>query len=403
MTAPPSRIVLAAPYQGIVSAKAGIAAMAQKVTRSGVVKHASGLAIRRADLDRAQPFRWAWNQRVLLGYINLQVGEEGVGKGNLTAWQAARITRGELDGDLKGSPRQVLFIGDEDAWDHIWVPRLHAAGANLDLLAYIEAGTTGGVLDVRKDADALRLLIEDKGTALVYFDQLLDNLGVADSWKDKEVRDALAPIRRVAQATGCAMLASMHPNKRGGSFRDRVSGTPAFNALSRSSLLVAAHPDEEGRAVVVRAKGNYSAEPPAFEFRIEEELVTVGKGARARTLTTSRICAIRETGLRRDELLAATAANRTRPESDASRAKAMLSEMFASGARIPAADALERMSAEGFSERVAQRARADLGIKTWKEGYQGGYMWGWKADNKVKVKSRRVVAPKATSAREGDR
>lgn len=370
----------------LVSAKASVTAMAKKVTRNGAIKHASGLTLRKANIERARPFRWAWNQRVLMGYINLQVGEEGVGKGNLTAWQAARISRGELEGDLKGTPRTVVFIGDEDSWDHIWTPRLHVAGADLSHVLAIEAGTKGGVIDVKQDADALRELIKTDNVALVYFDQLLDNLGYTDSWKDKEVRDALAPIRRVVQDTDVAMLASMHPNKRGGSFRDRISGTPAFNALSRSSLLVAAHPEEEGRAVVVRAKGNYSAEPEAFEFRIEEELVNVGKGGDARTITTSRICDMRYTGLRRDELLAASAAKRTRPESDASQARARLSELFANGEVRPAKDVIAQMEAEGFKERVTQRARRDLGIKTWQEGYQGSHQWGWKADRKIKVK-----------------
>ena len=34
----------------------------------------------------------------LLGYLNLLVGDEGVGKGTLLAWLIARLTRGELPG-----------------------------------------------------------------------------------------------------------------------------------------------------------------------------------------------------------------------------------------------------------------------------------------------------------------
>jgi hypothetical protein len=104
---------------GIMSARGAVIAMTKKVTRNDVIKHASGLTVRKARLENARPFRWAWNQRVLLGYLNLQVGEEGIGKGNLTAWQAARITRGELQGDLRETPRRVAFIGDEDSWDNI--------------------------------------------------------------------------------------------------------------------------------------------------------------------------------------------------------------------------------------------------------------------------------------------
>lgn len=372
----------------IVSAKSPVMAMAKKVTHNGVVKHASGLTLRKANIERARPYRWAWNKRVLMGYINLQVGEEGIGKGNLTAWQAARITRGELDGDLKGKPRTVVFIGDEDSWDHIWTPRLHAAGADLSRLFVVEAGTKGGVMDVKADAEALRDYVEAEDVALVYFDQLLDNLGYTDSWKDKEVRDALAPIRRVAQETDVAVLASMHPNKRGGSFRDRISGTPAFNALSRSSLLVARHPEDETRVAVVRAKGNYSVEPPAVEFRIEEHQLAVG----GRTITTSRITDVRETALTQADVL--DGRSTSGQASIAAEARQLLSEMFPAGAEPrPAKDVLGQMDAEGFTKRQAQDARKALGLKTWKsDEFQGGYWWGWKAQEKVNAgKARRRV------------
>lgn len=339
------------------------------VKKPGVLRHDSGLVLRDANLKRARPFKWAWDQRILIGYFNLQIGEEGIGKGNFTAWVAARITRGELPGDLFEKPSRVAFIGDEDAWDHIWVPRLHAAGADLSLVEYIESGPGGTSLDLRSDADALRSYVTDREITLVYFDQLLDNLGYTDSWKDKEVRDTLAPLRAIAQKASCAMLASMHPNKRQGTFRERISGTPAFNALSRSSLLIASHPDEPGRAVVVRAKGNYSVEPPAFEFRIEEQRLRVD----GRTIITSRITDQRESQLRRDDLLD------QRPSRDTSlagQARTLLAELFPGDEVRPAAEVLELMEAEGFPKRVVQEARKEVGLHTWQHGFQGPWQWG---------------------------
>ena len=353
-----------------------------KVTRSGKTKHGSGLTVRKANLKRARNYRWAWGQRLLLGYLNLIAGKEGVGKGNLAAWVAARITRGELVGDLQSTPRKVVFIGDEDSWDNIWVPRLEAAGADLGLTEYIESGTSGGTLDVKKEAEALRAYTESERVALAYFDQLLDNLGPVDNWRDKEVRDALAPLRRVAQETDLAVVMSLHPNKRGGSFRDQLSGTPAFNALSRSSLLVAEHPEEPGRVVVVRGKGNYSIEPPAFEFRIEKREV-MG----AEIVTTSRITDIRETGLKADDLLDA-AGTRRRENSQAGRARTLLSEIFHDNEARPAKEVLEEMRAHGFTERQAQSARDDLKIDTWKTSeFGGGWMWGPEPVEPIKVRT----------------
>ena len=66
----------------------------------------------------------------------------------------------------------------------------------------------------------------------------------------------------------------MHPNKRASTFRELVAGTVAFNAVSRSSLYLAEHPNDPERGVVCRGKGNLSRTPPAIEFMIAEHRFT---------------------------------------------------------------------------------------------------------------------------------
>ena len=349
------------------------------VMASGTIKHPSGITYRDADLNDARQFEFAWHGRVLLGYLNLLVGEEGVGKGNLVAWMLARITRGELPGNLSGKPRSVAVIGDEDSWDNVWVPRLHAAGADISRAKYIDSGENG-VLDVRNDADALAEFITEQKIAVVYFDQLLDNLGVVDSWKDKHVRDALAPLRRIVRDTNAAGVMTMHPNKRGGSFRDRVSGTPAFNALSRSSLLVAQHPHNPERKVAVRPKGNYTTEPPAFEFRIEGRTLKVGN-RKKRTITTSLIVDERETSLRADDVLDA-ANGRRREGSKADVARRALAQLLDDG-EPHAAGRLQTklMKLYGLDARIVTRASTELGVKKWQDGFQGPWLWQLVADD----------------------
>jgi len=338
----------------------------------GNVAHSSGLIVRHADLTRARPFRWAWRGRVLLSYINLLVGEEGVGKGNLVAWIAAQLTLGELDGDLKGQPRKVMIVGDEDDFDHVWVPRLHVAGANLDNVVHLVSGPTGDI-DVTSDAEAMRQLIADEGVVLAYFDQLLDNLGMTDSWKDKDVRMALAPLRHVARQTNVAALATLHPNKRKGSFRERVSGTPAFNALSRSSLLVATHPLDPDRVAVVRPKGNYSMEPPAFEFHIQQIMLTPPREG-AEPIVTSKIVDTRESLLTKDELLAPPPA-RLQEDSKAGQARKQLAEMFADGQERPASEVIDQLTAQGITERTVTRAATEIGLKRRQEGFPAKWYW----------------------------
>jgi hypothetical protein len=84
----------------------------------------------------------------------------------------------------------------------------------------------------------------------------------------KAVRDALQPGRAIARETGAGVLGLMHPRKAGGTFRDIVQGSHAFNAVSRSSLLLAEDPDNDGGRVLVRGKGNLSQAPSAVQFDI---------------------------------------------------------------------------------------------------------------------------------------
>jgi hypothetical protein len=229
-----------------------------------------GLTVRPADLSRAAPPRWAWLHRIVLGYLNLLLGNEGIGKGTLITWLIARLTRGQLPGDFHGQPVGVGVLGDEDSFDDVWTPRLHAAGADLALVVQIER-PDGGFVHVREDRDKLAELIKRERLGLLFFDQLLDNLGVGvDDWRQKAVRDALQPIRSLARELDIAVLGALHPNKRADSFRSLIAGAPAFNAVSRSSLLLAQHPDDETMRVLVRGKGNLSQTPPAVEFQIGE-------------------------------------------------------------------------------------------------------------------------------------
>jgi hypothetical protein len=75
-----------------------------------------------------------------------------------------------------------------------------------------------------------------------------------------------------------AALGLLHPIKgRVTSFRQLIAGSHQFNAVSRSSLLLGADPDDKDRRIVVRGKGNHSAAPRSFEFTIAAEVVDLNE------------------------------------------------------------------------------------------------------------------------------
>ncbi|MEK6251252.1 MAG: AAA family ATPase [Actinomycetota bacterium] len=233
-----------------------------------------GLRIRGVIEERIRPVRWLWRKRVPLGLPSLVVGEESIGKGTVMAWVIGKATRGELDGDLHGDPINVLIIGDEDGFESVWVPRVHAAGGDLERLRTLDDGEF--LDDFTARAEDLAVTVEREGIGLIVLDQLLDHVnGGKDGsgvYNPKNVRQAMMPLRRVAGAHGIAAVGLLHPIKaRAGSFRELVAGSHQFNAVSRSSLLLGLDPQDKDRRVLVRGKGNHSAAPRSFEFRIGVE------------------------------------------------------------------------------------------------------------------------------------
>jgi hypothetical protein len=85
-------------------------------------------------------------------------------------------------------------------------------------------------------------------------------------------------LRRVVGEHGIAGTGLLHPIKGNvTSFRQLLAGSHQFNAVSRSSLLLGADPDDQDRRVLVRGKGNHSAAPRSFEFNVAGDVITLNE------------------------------------------------------------------------------------------------------------------------------
>jgi hypothetical protein len=356
------------PRRPSVSANDGDSTASPKRAARKTVKTSGGFKVQDSNINRSKALKWLWQDRILQGYLNLMVGVEGVGKSTFVCWIAARTTRGELPGTLEGKPSRIVVIGDEDSWNDIWTPRLYAAGADLKLCQTIvsTADDDGiNITDVEQMSN-LEAYITEHGVKLVFFDALLDNIGYTDSWKQEQVRRAFAPLRSVVTKTQSSCLFSVHPNKRTGSFRDRINGSPAFNALPRSGLLVAKHPTDPDRVVAVQAKRNYNAEPAAFEFRIAAEQV---RG----DIVASVVADVAETDLRAADVL--DGEGRREETSQAAKCRRRVEELLADGAEHDAAEMTLKLGAEGYTPTTIQRATSALKVRKSKSGFKNGWTW----------------------------
>jgi hypothetical protein len=226
--------------------------------------------------------KWLWDGRIPQGSISLLAGVEGMGKGNVLSWIAARLTRGELEGDLLGVPTNVAIVSSEDGLDETLMPRLAAADADLQRATFIKMHADGkptGGLTLPADSDLLRDACVRNHIALVVIDPINAFLDLrANSHNDHSIRGALGPIAEVAMAGNFAVLGVMHLNKsQSVQERNALMGSVAYRAAARSTLIVGLDPDDpdehgDGR-VLVHGKHNLSKRQVGHRFRICETVV----------------------------------------------------------------------------------------------------------------------------------
>ncbi len=334
---------------------------------------------------RPEPVRSAWEGRVPLGMVTLLVGVPGKGKSTLTVDLVARASRGELPGDLFGHPVTVALATAEDAISQVVVPRLIAAGADLDRVKIIQVKhqeSIGG-LSLPDDIDKLREQLMMAEARIVVVDPLVAHIGGSvNTWKDQDVRRVLAPLAHLAEAADAAVIGVMHLNKNQTSdVLNKVGGSVGFGAAARSVLFFAPDPEdpdpESYKRILAHAKCNVGPLAPALRFRVEGREVQGHVGV---TIKTSAIAWCGEArGVAAADLVVepATAEERqakTAKEQEIEEAVEVIRQLIAGG--TTEADAVQNeLKGLRIRERVWREAKCRLGVTSKKSSFKAGWEW----------------------------
>jgi hypothetical protein len=245
------------------------------------------LVLTPASQIQPEPVVWAWEDdgagRIPAGSFGLFAGREGTGKSSFLIRLAAQVTKGELDGAFKGDPRPVIYVAVEDSWKYTIVPRLIAAGADLDRVYRAEVQTTEDqtvTLSLPSDNVLLEEAITTYGVALVALDPLLSAISDhLDTHVNRQVRQALDPLARMADRTGCIVGGIAHFNKStGGDASSLITASGAFKDVARF-IFAFAIDEEDGVQVITQTKNSLGrSNLPSLAYRIIEATVPTGKG-----------------------------------------------------------------------------------------------------------------------------
>jgi len=302
--------------------------------------------------------------------VTVLAGPPGLGKSQWTVRLAAK------------NPGVTIIATAEDAADAVVRPRLEAAGADLARVHSIVMRREGldGDIDLPDDVAELDRLVKQSGATLVVVDPLMAHLpDRINSWRDQSVRRALAPLQRLAEENGCAVVVVVHLNK--GASDDpiqRVGGSIGITGAARSVLLLARDPDDPDsdaglRRVLAHIKSNYGPYRPSLALRIEPFLLDPD----GQHIETSRIVVTGESPHFGRDLLAQP----DREEQKNERAMQFLIEELSQG-RLLRTRLVEKAEAQGISLRTLERAKSQLGatVKAFRigeAGRRGGGAWWW--------------------------
>jgi hypothetical protein len=237
------------------------------------------LTLKRASQIVLRATLWLWDQRIPVGALTLIAGREGIGKSTFAYKLVADVTRGLMPGRYKSVPKSVLIVATEDSWSQTIVPRLMAAGADLDRVFRVDAFTADGMEaqpSLPRDLKAVEALLEEEDAALILLDPLMSRLSESlDTHKDADVRLALEPLVAMADRLGCAVLGLIHLSKGHGTDPlTLIMGSRAFAAVARAVLFVMRDPEDDNLRMVGQEKNNLGkTDLPVLTFSIDSEHV----------------------------------------------------------------------------------------------------------------------------------
>lgn len=367
-------------------------AMSDDAIRAEIQHHvektpSSGLRLTKASSVRTKAVEWVWTDRIPRGKLTILSGDPDLAKTLVAMDIVARYTRG---GSMPGcesatTPRgTATCVSAEDDLADTLVPRLHAAGADLDKVQFIELEihqpSESGSPTVRcfslDDLPLLESALDrDPTIGLVVIDPITAFMGSTDTHRDAEVRACLLRLQQIAHRRQVAILAIQHLNKAAGlDPKYRVTGSLAFVAAARSVLVAALHPDDrkkpirEARRILARTKNNLTGADASLIYTVSTKQIRLDDGS----IRDVPFVVWEETStLQATDLLGAGALPQTRMRDAAIE---FLEEALALGPQTKQA-LMQRAAELEIGERTLERAARDLAIRKRPGGFGGSWIW----------------------------
>ncbi|OHB66229.1 MAG: hypothetical protein A2Y76_14005 [Planctomycetes bacterium RBG_13_60_9] len=320
--------------------------------------------------------KWLWPERIPLGRITLLVGRPNEGKSFLTTYMAARISTGSPWPDRTECPcGSVMLISAEDDPADTIRPRLDAHCADvrrvhlLSMVRRIEAdGERHDVMFTLADLEALETALKlHPDCRLVVVDPIGSFLGGrTDAHRDNEVRAVLAPVAKLAEKYGPAVLVVAHRRKSSGNIADDLAlGSRAFTGIARAVWHLARDSEDKSRRLLLPGKNNLAPEGTGLAFTICGEPPAISWEREPVAMSADDALSVENGDERRKP--------GPKPETR-NQAVEWLRDMLKTGP-MAAGKIKDEAGEAGYAWRTVQRAKDDLGVKPYRDQFGGAWTW----------------------------
>lgn len=347
----------------------------------------TAILTRAADIE-PRPVAAIWPGVAYDGKVTLMVGNPGDGKSVLTSDIISRHTTGAPwpCSTERREPGDAMLLSAEDDPEDTIVPRLIAAGADLDRVTLLH-----GVLDETDGTPKSRLLALDRDievldnalrarpAQLIVIDPLSSYLGHGtDSHNEGDVRVVLAPLAELARKHNAAVLGIRHLRKgSSGSPQDRVIGSVAFTAFARAVYAIVRDPDDPDTRLMLCLKNNLARDNVGYRYTLRSTADDIPY------VVWDEEHEIRSA----EEILGASAG----PERPVHGAEQWLLDVLARGP-VPSEDLRTLAKQAGHAWRTVERARKNLAEdrshgqeivieRIGGRGSRGAGRWQWRLSN----------------------
>ena len=299
---------------------------------------------------------WLWYPYIPYGKLTILQGDPGEGKSTFILNIAALLTRGKPmpDGYKVSEPQRVVYQSAEDNIADTVKPRLVAAGADCDKVAYIVDEDYPLTLeDVR-----IEKILQQTGARLFILDPLQGYLSQdSDMTNAGRMRSQLKGLVDIASKYRCAVVIVGHMNKSSGEKNlYRGLGSIDIAAIARSVLMISRDKDDPSVRYMFPVKSSLAPEGSvvAFSFTRQNGISWLGIREVDRNIVNS--CNLADS----KKMLATRIIQDVLFEHDAM-----------------STDIMKKLKILDISERTINTAKKNLGIIS----YRKDGVWYWRLPN----------------------